>query len=527
MEIILKNNSAYRWSSKKKISIRGYFYYEGQFTENDEMINIFNGIQNVNDLLNVLEKVNGFYGLVMQTDNYLYIATDRINSLPLYYNYTNGNLIVSDDFRYVIDSNSLVNESVTIEYLMTGYVTNDSTLINNVNQLLPGEILVYDIKRKKVETKRYYKYLPSDFTALDKEELVDELDRVHFSVFSRMVASLNGKQVVVPLSGGYDSRLILEMLRKLNYENVLCVTWGANKDWQVEIAETVAKELCYEWIFIKTRRKDWHDWFNNGNMELYNIISGMISSIPYIQENLVIEYLEKNEKIQSDCIFISGNSGDFVEGGHIPEELLGGNCNVNRLAELIYSKHYRLFNLINQEIKDKIIDRIMKAVSKEAKQNKTDFSSIYEMWEWQERQSKFVSNSIKSFEMKGYQWRLPLWDNEIMEFWSKVPTEYRCGRTLFYEYAEKCMRANIPKANPKLSKFTVYKRRLLDSRYGCYNGTYLYISSLFQSLEEYFDNPILDNFKRKPMIVNKFNGIIALWNYCYIKSNINNYSKRG
>lgn len=58
----------------------------------------------------------------------------------------------------------------------------------------------------------------------------------------------------------------------------------------------------------------------------------------------------------------------------------------------------------------------------------------FEKWDWQERQAKFIVNSVRVYEFWGYEWWLPLWDYEMMEFWARIPLKLRVGQILYIEY---------------------------------------------------------------------------------------------
>ena len=62
-----------------------------------------------------------------------------------------------------------------------------------------------------------------------------------------------------------------------------------------------------------------------------------------------------------------------------------------------------------------------------------------------ERQVKYVINDIRCYD--GYldlSWQLPLWDNELVDYWLEVPTDLRNKRKLYYICVEK---ENLPTAN--------------------------------------------------------------------------------
>jgi asparagine synthase (glutamine-hydrolysing) len=54
-----------------------------------------------------------------------------------------------------------------------------------------------------------------------------------------------------------------------------------------------------------------------------------------------------------------------------------------------------------------------------------DVRSSLESWNWQERQAKFIANAVRVYEFWGYEWRLPFWDAEVVDFWAAVPPALR------------------------------------------------------------------------------------------------------
>jgi hypothetical protein len=56
-----------------------------------------------------------------------------------------------------------------------------------------------------------------------------------------------------------------------------------------------------------------------------------------------------------------------------------------------------------------------------------------EYFNWQERRSKFMVNSLKGYDFLGYESCLPLWDKELVDFWLRVPDLDRMNRKIFHE----------------------------------------------------------------------------------------------
>src|SRR4030095_14785028 len=74
-------------------------------------------------------------------------------------------------------------------------------------------------------------------------------------------------------------------------------------------------------------------------------------------------------------------------------------------------------------------------------------ADLFERWDLQERQAKFICNSVRVYESFGYDWRLPLYDRELMDFWARVPIQGRTGRRLYFEFVKRTQTLPVSQAN--------------------------------------------------------------------------------
>lgn len=63
-----------------------------------------------------------------------------------------------------------------------------------------------------------------------------------------------------------------------------------------------------------------------------------------------------------------------------------------------------------------------------------DFANACESWNWQERQAKFIGNSIRVYEFWGFDWWMPLWDKQFTKYWSCFPLKLRFERFFYKKY---------------------------------------------------------------------------------------------
>lgn len=434
--INLSNNKGFKWIKRNNLHVKGYL--ADTIEENSSLINL----QESTVLVDYMKNSKGFFSLVLETDHFIFAAVDRVRSIPLFYGIYKGEFYLSDDARWIQGKvKDMETDEVSIsEFYLTGYVTGSDTFFLNVKQLQAGEYLIYDKKQKNLKTSHYFKFTHGDYFSKGESELIEELDRVHVTVFKRLIKSLNGRTVVLPLSGGYDSRLIAVMLKRLGYENVICFTYGKEGNQEAQISKSVAEKLGYSWIFIPYTEEKWHAWYKSKDREKYFEYADGLCSLPHIQDIVAVEELRKNKLIPVDAVFIPGHSGDFVAGSHIPLHFLGKEkVPRNLIEEQIFNVHYNLWG--NEKIlstyREKFVEKAFMLIEDKQFYTSDEAADIYEQWDWAERQSKFICHSIRVYDYCRYEWRLPLWEKEIIEFWERIKLEKRFNRNLYFKYVDK------------------------------------------------------------------------------------------
>lgn len=510
MKIAMINFGIYDWIKLDKYSIKGQVFLDNDIISNIDLLEKLNSFENESQILKYIQKLNGFFSLFFEFDNKLFFFTDKVNTYPIFFSILDSRVIeISNNYMNFSDNKQHLNKMQIINYIHSGYTSNNYTLLQNVLTLQAGEFLKINTSDDSFEIIKYfdYEYKLQDYQNI--EYFIKKLNQVHEKVFSRLINSLKNRQVIIPLSGGYDSRLILEYLVKNNYKNIIAVTWGNINDWQVKIARIVSNKLGVKWVFIKQDKLKWRKIYEK-HIDKYVQLSGGIDSIPYFQENVTMEIMKESDLMQKDAIVISGNSGDFIEGSHIPNEIFEKDIfNSKEVAELILSKHFKLNEFKHDFLKNKCYDEIIFGLQMPNEMDSTKAAEYFEKWEWRNRQSKFVVNCTKVFELFGHEWRMPFWDSEIMDFWSSVPISLKKNRSLFLQYSKEHMDNTIVKPNPKLNKLTVFRERISDPRYGVFVNSKNFEIYLSKPKRKF--NKIFETFLNyKITILHKFNGLIAL-----------------
>lgn len=394
--------------------------------------------ETIDDWKQGLLGLNGFYAIVLRKESKVFAAVDRIRSIPIFYGQLGQDIFISDDTRWVKEKvkDFAVDSLAHQEFLLTGFITGQETLFPNIKQIQAGEVVLFGIDETgqiKKEAKRYYSYLHTNYFEKDEQELYLKLDDILTSVFHRLIHYASGRTIAVPLSGGYDSRLIVLMLKKLGYENIIAFSYGKPENEEAEISRFIAGKLGIKWEFIPYSNGLWYDWYRSPEMRKYFKFADGLASLPHIQDWPAVWLLKQGNRIPDDAIFVPGIAADLNTGGFIEKypEIYSSIANKKDLLRLIIKYSYSLFPFdhISKHNRSEISKNIEDMLEKPPYGFNT--GENFECWVSVEKVAKFVFNSVRAYEFFGFNWWTPFWDMEFVDFWYNVPINLRCNQKLY------------------------------------------------------------------------------------------------
>ncbi|HII79164.1 MAG TPA: asparagine synthetase B [Methanosarcina sp.] len=443
-----------------------------------------------------LEKLNGEFVFVAETKDIIFCAVDKTRSIPLFYIKTKNSFIVSDSAYYLKDKiNPHLNEEKAAEFMVTGYVTGNETLFDDIKQIRNGEFLLYQKSENRLNSCCYFRFLHGNYYELPEDRLLEMLDQTFVNAFSRLIESTSkqGKRIVVPLSGGLDSRIIVAMLKRLGINDVTCMSYGRKGCRESEISKHVAEALGYEWVFVEYTAKKWRECYNSKEADLFRIWAGNLSSLPHMQDFPAVKELKTQGKIPENSVFVPGHTG---YGCDIPDST---SFDSEAYLTATLKKHYNLWGY-GQELEKIFKRRISKSTSGlEIKDNET-FANTIEYFDTNERQAKFINNSVRVYEFFGYEWRIPLWDIEPMEFYLRVPVEYRINRYLYKKYARDCLFSGELEILKGIDCTTDFMNlKTLEKRSG-YEKLLYYRTFAHSYYDQKVNNPVWGRYFENPLI---------------------------
>lgn len=443
----LKFSEKRDWRSVKSgaysVWATGWVYYGGDVLRGESFADhVCRHLESENSLVQFLDRIDGNFAFIAWDGFQLYAAVDRVRSIPLTYRRDPCKFEISDDVTLIASDSEELNEESTVELALSGLVSGSLTIYSELSSLQSGEILFWK-PGVFLKTQRYYEWLCEYDSGETEEDLSSEYFKILEDVFRRFIAFLDGRQVVVALSAGLDSKLVVGMLRYFHYNNVICYTYGKKDSKEAIGARAVAQDFDYSWSLTEYSGHLWADTLNDENLHDYWKFASNGVSLPHYWDWPSLNIIRDKGLAAKDAVFVTGISGDFVAGNHLKvifDPRL--NSDPTDFIKLMCTKHYSLWeNLINRPQLRTVAEEKIKSVTKfDGNSSEEYIASIYEHWEWQERQSKYIVNLVRQHEYFGYSWAMPLWDRKIMDFWRKVPLRLKKGQYLY----QKSVSENYP-----------------------------------------------------------------------------------
>ena len=234
------NNS---WVHTEFVSAIGYAYVGGNKLLYATELTIFFNVASESEWTKKLQECNGIFAVVCHNRFFSAAAIDSTRLHPIYYRLINEQIVLTDSPYTLIQKGDTEDYESVRFYTTSGATFEGKTLIQDILQIKPNHYLLCN-----GEQKEYYSYK----TSLNEIHIPTyiEMSTMLDNVFQRLYQKIADHQVVIPLSGGYDSRLVLCMLKRLGCQDVLCYTVSREGDHESNIARKVALQLGYKWYNI-------------------------------------------------------------------------------------------------------------------------------------------------------------------------------------------------------------------------------------------------------------------------------------
>ncbi|MBV5327330.1 MAG: asparagine synthase [Chlorobium sp.] len=305
-----------------------------------------------------------------------------------------------------IARNKDIDEESLAYFLCFGYLPGNKTLFKDVTYEPHGA-------SKACTAESICSYLKSTLH-YDEETLL----KLGVSAWEGAVAGTlmsNPGAIVVPISGGLDSRAVLgELLKHFSAKSIATYTFGTPGTWDYEIGNSVAKQAgtnhvsydLQEYSFTQERLEN-RALLSNGATDLFTLAP--------------LDYIARDFSTEGTVIW-SGFMGDPSVGSHIPDPDLLAKWEDNYcLNKERYAKNVELEKYLASGSNLELFVSLPKVPD-----NSVLFAE--ELWDFQNRQMRYVIPQVLP---EGHSYALPFLDKSWLQFALNLPLNWRKGQKFY------------------------------------------------------------------------------------------------
>lgn len=386
-----------------------------------------------------LKEVNGFFiaAIYDASNKKLTIINDRHGLIKLYYYYDDNLFCFAPKIKPLLSliSNKALKKESIIDFFLFGYLLGDNTFFSHVKQIPHGSILELSYGNMKLSRYWDYEYRKNP-EAKAREELIDELYLLWQNAVKRRTRL--HKSIIIPLSGGLDSRAILAAaLGNASKENITTFTYGEKGSFDFDIGQVVAKKAGVRNIPLISEKFDFDDMYKKS----LNDVEGMIDATPYF----AIRGYEMMKNYGN--VVFSGTMIDVLLGRHILSNIFSQDL---LKKEIVSVKDQMAINMLifnrqklnnETEIVQLFSDEFLQDIDIMSSFNSThpQFKDIknkkvpdyFAVWDYIHRWNKYVYYAV--FRNRDVFQYLTMIDSDLVDFALKLSPEFRLDENLYID----------------------------------------------------------------------------------------------
>lgn len=437
MELLLTKKRAYPWHRENGIFVRGYFqlkadpavvYKAASACAYFAQADCFDGF------LALLEAVDGVFSVVVARENTVWAAVDRARSMPLYYA-VDGSALSDDSkcLRQHLQIEKDHTDDLRMAELMTaGAVSDRYTVYPQIHQITIGSAARW--QDGKVQTATYYNHM-APTVAYSRDEAMAMLRRTAEDAIDRILKAVGDRPIVLSLSGGYDSRFLACMLKERGAQNVYCYTYGVQTSFEVKQSKKVAEALGYAWTCVTYTEEDIVGQLDEDG-QAYIDACYQHDFGTYLQNYHAVKRLHEAGWFPADAVFMTGLCHDMPSGAYqtVPEEV-PYPLTPDGVAQYTMDRRFVRYQLKKGAAEVYLADlrRQIDGIGREINSFQ-DFTQVADVLNTGFDHSRRFLGMNHSHEFFGYEWMLPCWNQQLLDFWYSLPYTLRVHQNLYEQW---------------------------------------------------------------------------------------------
>lgn len=304
--VLKKANSSYSENENFSISVWGYVI--PRMNEKN------------NDILNLLVKygykfikyIKGHFIIEIfdKKKNERHLYTDHIGIKKLYYRQNENDFIISDNIHYIqeIKGSEISPTNLALHSLFHHFI-DGRTIYESIHYSKPASHFIISADGI-LRIENYWSY--QELLSLEEKSRTYQEFADTFKSIIKSYLSITSKKVTMTLTGGMDSRIVLDSLLYCNHKPY-AFTFGNKNSADVEISKKISAKTGIEYNIYDFPNPD-RNWYYKLSSEIANRSNGLV----HIHRSHRLDAMkrEKAKHSNTDTIFLGAMGGEGIRGLH-------------------------------------------------------------------------------------------------------------------------------------------------------------------------------------------------------------------
>lgn len=391
----------------------------------------------IQDGVKIFAGINGQFSASIYDflEEKLFVISDRYGTRPVYYYFDENGFMFAPEVKALLKANIGGNIDYTSisELFHFNHLFGNKTLFENIKEVPEASYITY--QKGKLSVHKYWDFpeYPEAYekTKFSKNEITGYLEEMQ-DVFTRSMKrqmSQNAEKILIPLSGGLDSRYVIGYASELDVDPLVAFTMGPENSGDQMYGKLVAKQLAAEHFEFEVKPEDiWNDasyfsFISDGMSMIYGPIQGFSS----------YRYFNNKEEVS-----ITPQMWDVLFGSSLWRRkikyLVGKETFDEKSSDIVTNIFNRasddaLSSIFNKSFFEKIRNSYTEVPRKYIAKYKRPLHSYFNLAINEHgRRGTLCGNLMSNLFMET---RMPSYDNELMEFSYKLPIELKKNQYLF------------------------------------------------------------------------------------------------
>jgi len=253
-------------------------------------------------------QIQGMFAIALydSRESKLLLARDRIGKKPLWYSWNRETISFSSEVKGLLSLKvkRSVNESVIPEFLQYGYINAPRSAFNDIEQLPPASILVFEDGKRSIDT--YWNISDTPELSISFPEAKEEAKRlIRQAVKTRLVSE---RPIGSFLSGGIDSTIVTALMKEESEDEV--------NTYSIGFSQSKFDESGFARNIADTLGTKHHERYIEADPTLIVETLSKVLDQPFADSSIIPTYLLAKFASEDLVVALSGDGGDEAFAGY-------------------------------------------------------------------------------------------------------------------------------------------------------------------------------------------------------------------